>query len=67
MLSDFDLPLSGVDHVELSRRSLQGGVLDINVQAASVMLTDIQDTSALKQAPNPRGRPVCRTRLDRMV
>jgi hypothetical protein len=34
MLSDFDLPLSGVDHVELSRRSLQDGALDIDVKPA---------------------------------
>jgi hypothetical protein len=61
MLSGFDLPLSGVDHVELCWRSLQGGVLDIDVQAASVMLTDILDRSASKQAAGPRGGPVCRT------
>jgi hypothetical protein len=67
VLSGFDLPLSGGDHVELSWRSLQGGVLDINVQAASVMVTDILDRSALKQAPGRRGGPVCRTRLGRMV
>ncbi len=67
MLSGFDLPLRGVDHGELSWRSLQGGVLDIDVQAPSVMLTVILDTSALKHAAGPRGGPVCRTRLGRMV
>ncbi len=34
MLSGFDLPPRGVDHVELSWRSLQGGVRDIDVQPA---------------------------------
>jgi len=67
MLSGFDLPLRGVDHVELSRRSLEDGALDIDFPAGSVSLTDIQDTSALMQAPGRRGGPGCRTRLGRMV
>jgi hypothetical protein len=50
VLSGFDLPLTGVDHVELSWRSLQGGALDIDFPAASVILTDIPDTRALAQA-----------------
>jgi hypothetical protein len=34
VLSGFDLPFTGADHVELSWRSLQGGVRDIDVQPA---------------------------------
>ncbi len=65
MLSGFDLPPSGVDHVELSWRSLQGGVRDIDFPASGQ--PDRYSGQKRFEAGGPRGGPGCRTRLGRVV